>query len=101
MQASATDYHQRFWKVSAAFNGTGEQMQTGEALKELSEIISHTGPMNPLHVMAVELREKIIYMDQPQAPKPPGATTTVLAFAPIQKKTKKPISKESKDGQTN
>lgn len=107
MHASSTDYHQIFWRVSAAFNGTGGKMATHEALKLLGEIIEHTGPMNPLHPMAVELREKIIYMDRPQKqpPESPGATTTVLAFAPIQKKeskTKKPQSKEGvTDGQTD
>lgn len=91
MHAQSTDYHQTFWRISAAFNGTGEQISTGEALSSLRHIIEHTGPLNPLHSMAIELREQIIYMDRPKAPETPGATTTVLAFAPIQpKKPKKP-----------
>lgn len=78
------EFYTKFLKISSAFNTGTPSIQTGKALRELANIIANTGPMNPLHVKAVDLREDIIRMDN-NTRKAPSTPATILTL-PLNKK---------------
>lgn len=79
-------YHETLMKISCAHNTGSPHILTGDALRQLKDIIDNTGPLNPLHLKAEELRDAIIQMDNlPNSRKPESTPATILAF-PLRKK---------------
>lgn len=72
-------FHETYLKIASAYNSGKPQIRTGDALKQLKVIIDNTGPMNPLHDKAADLRDQIIQMDN-NTRKAPGTPATILAF---------------------